>query len=62
LPSYWLANLVATWQPRHPAVMVQGSVQNVFNQVFTHPVGNEFVQDAIDQDGRTASIKLSVRF
>ena len=30
--------------------------------VFTDPVGNEFVQDAIAQDGRTASIKLSVRF
>ena len=62
LPSYWLANLVATWQPRHPAVMVQGSVQNVFNQAFAHPVGNEFVQEAIAQDGRTASIKLSARF
>jgi hypothetical protein len=37
-------------------------VQNVFKQVFTHPVGNEFVQDAIAQDGRSASIKLSVRF
>ena len=62
LSPFWLANLVATWQPRHAAVMVQGTVQNLFSQAYAHPVGNEFVQDAIAQDGRTASIKLSVRF
>jgi iron complex outermembrane receptor protein len=62
LSPFWLANLVATWQPRHAAVMVQGTVQNLFSQAYAHPVGNEFVQEAIAQDGRTASIKLSVRF
>jgi iron complex outermembrane receptor protein len=62
LDSFWLANLTATWQPRHTALMVQGGVRNLFDQKYAHPVGSEFVQDAIAQDGRTASIKLSVRF
>lgn len=62
LGAFWHANLIATWQPRHAPVMVQAGVQNLFDVAYAHPVGNEFVQDAIAQDGRSASIKLSVRF
>lgn len=62
LPAFWLANLVATWQPRGTALVVQGGVQNLFDASYADPVGNEFVQDAICQDGRSASIKMSVRF
>jgi len=62
LDSFWLANLTATWQPRHATLLVQGGIHNLFDQKYAHPVGSEFLQDAIAQDGRTASIKLSIRF
>jgi iron complex outermembrane receptor protein len=62
LDAFWLSNLIATWQPRHTSLMVQGGVYNLFDQRYAHPVGSEFLQDAIVQDGRTASIKLTVRF
>ena len=62
LDAFWLSHLIATWRPRNTSLMVQGGVHNLFDQNYADPVGSEFLQDAIAQDGRTASIKLTVRF
>jgi iron complex outermembrane receptor protein len=62
LDAFWLSNLIATWRPRNTSLMVQGGIHNLFDQEYADPVGSEFLQDAIAQDGRTASIKLTVRF
>ena len=62
LDAFWLANTVLTWEPIGTGLRVQGGVYNVFDRQYEHPVGGEFVQDAIGQDGRTAGVKVAVRF
>jgi outer membrane receptor protein involved in Fe transport len=52
----------STWQPRSKPFTVQAGVYNVFDREFADPVGAEFVQDAIPQDGRTAAVKVGFRF
>ena len=37
LNSFWLANVIATWQPRHASFMVQGGFQNLFNEAYAAP-------------------------
>jgi iron complex outermembrane receptor protein len=62
LASFWLGNAVATWQPTGTGLALQAGVYNLFDQEYEHPVGGEFVQDAVGQDGRTAGVKVVVRF
>ena len=62
LDSFWLANAIVTWQPRGAHLLLQGGVYNLFDQRYEHPVGSEFIQDAITQNGRTAGAKIAVRF
>jgi hypothetical protein len=55
LPDYCLSNLTATYRPlaghRRGA-----SLYNAFDKEISHPVGVEFRQTALRQDGRTAAI------
>jgi outer membrane cobalamin receptor len=62
LDAVTLANAVVTWEPRGTSVLIQGGVYNLFDASYAHPVGTEFVQDALVQDGRTAGIRAIVRF
>lgn len=62
LDAFWLSNLVTTWQPRGASFMLQGTIANLFDRTYEHPVGTEIVPDTVTQNGRTASIRLSVRF
>jgi iron complex outermembrane receptor protein len=62
LPAYALARFTATYRPVKWPVTLGASIDNLFDTEYQHPVGAEFVQDAITQDGRTLSLRLGVRF
>jgi iron complex outermembrane receptor protein len=62
LPAYWLSNVTVTYRPLASPVVVGASVYNVLNTIYAHPVGVEFRQPAIEQNGRTGSIRVTVSF
>jgi outer membrane cobalamin receptor len=62
LNRFWLSNVVTTWRPAKGRIFLRAGVYNVFNRAYADPVGSEFLQDSIGQDGRTASMKIGVRF
>jgi outer membrane receptor protein involved in Fe transport len=62
LPAYWLTNVTATYRPLSWPFVVGASVYNAFGAVYSHPVGVEFRQSAIQQDGRTAALRVTIRF
>jgi len=62
LDSFWLSNVIATWRPRQTSLIVQAGLYNLFDRVYAHPVGAELLQESIDQNRRTFSVKASVRF
>ena len=45
-----------------PGLEISGSVYNLFDKTYGDPVGAEFRQDVINQDGRTFRLKLTYRF
>jgi outer membrane receptor protein involved in Fe transport len=62
LDAVVLTDVITTWQPRTKRFTLQAGVYNVLDRDFADPVGGEFVQESIPQDGRTAAIKLGFRF
>jgi iron complex outermembrane receptor protein len=62
LPSFWLSNLTLTYRPVQWPLTIGGSVYNAFDARYADPVGVEFRQSAIPQDGRTASVRVTVKF
>jgi iron complex outermembrane receptor protein len=62
VPGGWLTNLNVTWvRPHHP-LSLSARVANLFDREYAHPVGFEFRQDVIPQDGRTVSVRATLRF
>lgn len=53
-------NLTWTWTLR--GATLSASVYNLFDVKYSDPVGEEFAQDAIEQPGRTARIKIAYLF
>ena len=53
-----------TWRyvPQSFRGAIAASLYNAFDIRYAHPVGAEFVQDLIGQDGRTFSLRLTVGF
>lgn len=62
LDAFALANVVVTWEPRGSGLRLQGGIYNLFDTEYQHPVGTEFLQDAIAQDRRTSGMRVTVRF
>jgi len=62
LPDYRLSNLTATYRPLRWPIIVGASLYNAFDQEITHPVGVEFRQASLRQDGRTAALRVTVKF
>ena len=62
LPSFWLSNLTLTYRPVRMPVTIGASVYNAFDVSYADPVGVEFRQSAIPQDGRTAAVRVTVKF
>ncbi len=58
----WLTNLHLTYRPVGRNLTLAGHVGNLFDREYGHPVGFEFRQDAIPQDGRSVSLRATVRF
>jgi outer membrane receptor for ferrienterochelin and colicins len=62
LPSFWLSNFTVTYRPVRMPLTVGASVYNAFDTRYADPVGVEFRQAAIPQDGRTVALRLTVKF
>lgn len=60
-PAYALAHFTLRWVPR-PRASIAASVYNAFDQRYAVPVGIEFRQDLLGQDGRTVSVRATVGF
>ena len=61
--AYSVANV--TW--RHAPRRMRGgavalSVYNLFDTAYAHPVGAEFRQDVLGQDGRTIAVRATLGF
>ena len=62
LPAYWLSNATVTYRPLRWPIVLGATVYNVFDETYSHPVGVEFRQGALRQDGRTAALRVTVKF
>jgi iron complex outermembrane receptor protein len=62
LPDYWQSSVTATYRPLRWPIVVGATVYNVFDDDIDHPVGVEFRQVALRQDGRTAALRVTVKF
>lgn len=60
--GYWLANGGLSLPHALGQAEVSLHVYNIFDQHYEDPVGLEFMQNAIEQDGRTAVFKLRLGF
>lgn len=60
--GYWLANLTMTRLRVVPGLDVSASVYNLFDRRYADPGGEEHLQDAIGQNGRTFRLKLTYAF
>jgi outer membrane receptor for ferrienterochelin and colicins len=58
----WVTNMNAVLRPRGSRLTVSAGIMNLFDRRYGNPVGAEFKQDLIEQNGRTAMAKLTVRF
>jgi outer membrane receptor for ferrienterochelin and colicins len=62
LPGAWLANMTVNYRLAASRLTLAGSLNNLFDTDYAHPVGGEFRQAAITQNGRTFSIRALMRF
>lgn len=62
LDGVWVMNTNAVWRRRESGLTASIGIANLLNTAYSHPVGAEFVQEAIEQNGRTLLAKLAVKF
>ena len=60
--DFWLANATLFSRQLVKDVELSASVYNLFNQRYADPVSSNFLQDAIQQDGRSFRVKLTYHF
>ena len=58
----WLTNVNVTFVPPRRPLSFGARVSNVFDTPYAHPVGYEFRQDVMPQDGRSVSVRATLRF
>jgi outer membrane receptor for ferrienterochelin and colicins len=61
-PGYLLANFTLFSRELVKGLEVSASVYNLFDRHYSDPVGPDFTQQFIQQDGRTFRVKLTYRF
>ncbi|MBI5386748.1 MAG: TonB-dependent receptor [Verrucomicrobia bacterium] len=61
-PGFLVANLTLFSHELAKGLEVSASVYNLFDKRYRDPVGPDFTQDFIEQDGRTFRVKLTYRF
>ena len=62
LPGYRLTNASLLYEPAGARFTAGASIYNLFDRQYSHPVGLEFVQPSIEQNGRTFAVRANVRF
>jgi outer membrane receptor for ferrienterochelin and colicins len=60
--GFWLANLTLYSRELVKGLEVSASVYNVFDQRYNDPVSGDFLQNAIEQNGRTFRVKATWKF
>lgn len=60
--GFWTANFTLFSRQILKGLEVSASVYNLFDQRYYDPVGPDFTQDAIQQDGRSFRVKLTYSF
>ena len=58
----WLTNVNVAFAPPHRMVSFSAHVSNLFDKAYAQPVGLEFRQAEMPQDGRAASVRATLRF
>lgn len=61
-PGVWIANATLFSRELLPGLEASVSVYNLFNQGYSDPASGDFVQHAIQQDGRTLRVKVTWKF
>jgi outer membrane receptor protein involved in Fe transport len=59
--AYTVANLTLTWRPA-TAWELQGGIRNLFDERYADPAGPSYLQNAIEQDGRTFLLRATYGF
>jgi outer membrane receptor for ferrienterochelin and colicins len=62
LEGVWVVNANAVWRRRGSGLTFSVGIANLLDTAYSHPVGAEFVQEAIAQNGRTALARVAVKF
>ena len=62
IDGVWLTNVNVTFVPPRRPLSFGARVSNVFDTPYAHPVGYEFRQDVMPQDGRSVSVRATLRF
>lgn len=60
--GFWLANFTLFSRELVKNLEVSASIYNLWDQRYADPVGSDYVQDTIVQDGRTYRVKVTYRF
>jgi outer membrane receptor for ferrienterochelin and colicins len=60
--SFFTTNLTLFSENLIKGLEISASVYNLFNKKYSDPVGEEHLQDKIEQDGRTFRFKMTYRF
>jgi len=60
--GYWVANFTIFSREIAKGVELSAGVYNLFDKKYLDPVGSDFPEDAIQQDGRSFRLKLTYRF
>ena len=58
----WLTNVNVTFTPPRRPFSIAARVTNLFDTAYAQPVGFEFRQDVMPQDGRAVSVRAMLRF
>ena len=62
IDGVWLTNVNVNLTPPRRTLSLAARVGNLFDTAYAHPVGVEFRQDVIPQDGRSVSVRATLRF
>jgi outer membrane receptor protein involved in Fe transport len=62
IPGVWLTNLTVNVAPPRHRLSLAAHVANLFDRDYAHPVGVEFLQEVMPQDGRSLSLRATLRF
>jgi outer membrane receptor for ferrienterochelin and colicins len=62
IDGVWLTHVNVNMTPPRRGLSFAARVSNLFDTAYAHPVGIEFRQDVIPQDGRSVSLRATLRF